>query len=228
MAIGNHGEEKPFPGISGTEALIPEDYEQPYTFFGCEIVTLLELSEGYHDLSVTASPQHELYLGFGPNAFLIDPDESINPGKGDDQGWRYRFMVPQSGLYPFTLLFFDDLTGSSTLTTSGGSASSLEWSVKSPLGTTPLINAPVVGSIKAYIPEFAADRQVQASIELNSMTAQSFSFNTLAGSNYLIEGSGDLRQWKEIAQLRAEGDSTTFRDDRETSSDVYFYRVRLP
>ena len=228
LAIGNHGEEKPFPGISGTEALIPEDYEQPYTFFGCEIVTLLELSEGYHDLSMTASPQHELYLGFGPNAFLIDPDESINPGKGDDQGWRYRFMVPQSGLYPFTLLFFDDLTGSSTLTTSGGSASSLEWSVKSPLGTTPLINAPVAGSIKAYIPEFAADRQVQASIELNSMTAQSFSFNTLAGSNYLIEGSGDLRQWKEIAQLRAEGDSTTFRDDRETSSDVYFYRVRLP
>ena len=228
LAIGNHGDEKPFPGIAGTASLIFEGEDQPSINFGCEIVAILELEEGYHDFSITSSPQHELYLGLGPDAFLLEPDELINPGKTDDQGWRYRFLVPERGFYPFTLLYFDDLTGSSTLTTSGGSASSLEWAVKSPLGTTPLINAPVAGTIRAYIPSFAADKPLITAIELDSISARSFQFNTQSGSTYFIEGSTDLKTWDVIAEVKATDNTTTYEDHRKIYREAYFYRVRLP
>ena len=228
LAIGNHGDEKPFPGIAGTASLIFEGEDQPSINFGCEIVAILELEEGYHDFSITSSPQHELYLGLGPDAFLLEPDELINPGKTDDQGWRYRFLVPERGFYPFTLLYFDDLTGSSTLTTSGGSASSLEWAVKSPLGTTPLINAPVAGTIRAYIPSFAADKPLITAIELDSISARSFQFNTQSGSTYFIEGSTDLKSWDVIAEVKATDSATTYEDHRKIYHEAYFYRVRLP
>jgi len=228
LAIGNHGDEKPFPGIAGTQSLIFPGEEQASINFGCEIVTLLELEAGYHDFSITSSPQHELYLGLGPTALLIEPDELINPGKTDDQGWRYRFMVPTRGFYPFTLLYFDDLTGGSTLTTSGGSASSLEWAVKSPLGTSPLINAPVAGTIRAFIPAFAADKPIITSIELQSIAAGSFQFNTLPGSTYLIEGSADLKSWEVIAEVKASDLTTQYEDLREIFRKAYFYRVRFP
>ena len=164
----------------------------------------------------------------GSDAFLLEPDELINPGKTDDQGWRYRFLVPERGFYPFTLLYFDDLTGSSTLTTSGGSASSLEWAVKSPLGTTPLINASVAGTIRAYIPSFAADKPLITAIELDSISARSFQFNTQSGSTYFIEGSTDLKSWDVIAEVKATDSTTTYEDHRKIYREAYFYRVRLP
>ena len=103
LAIGNHGDEKPFPGIAGTASLIFEEEDQPSINFGCEIVAILELEEGAHDFSITSSPQWmSSTLACSLDAFLLEPDELINPGKTDDQGWRHRFLVPERGFYPFT------------------------------------------------------------------------------------------------------------------------------
>ncbi|MDA7617702.1 hypothetical protein N8703_00170 [Verrucomicrobia bacterium] len=227
LAIGNHGAESSFPGVSGSEILVFEGDEAVSIFFGCEITTILALDEGYHDFSITSSPIHELRMGFGQDARLMEPDASINPGNSDDQGWRYRFYVDEAGFYPFSLLFLDNLTGSSTLTTSGGSASSLEWSVKSAAGTTPLINSDQEVSIAAFIPPHAMDAASRP-IRVTQINAHSFSFNAVAGSVYHVEGSEDLQQWQVLQKITADAPEARFEDEVPMRADTFFYRVVLP
>ena len=150
--VGNKAEEKLFPGINGTESLIPEGEEAPRHHFGLEATAYLDLKKGYYHLEITTTPFHILYVGFGDDAEELFPDESINPGMEDSKAWQYKFVVEKSGLYPFTLLYYDSLSGSSTLTTSGGSASSLEWLSVAPIGLKFLINDDDPQAITAYIP----------------------------------------------------------------------------
>ena len=154
-SIGNKAGEELFPGINGTESLIHEDEEFPVMQFGMEATTYLELKKGYYHMQITTTPWHLLYIGFGDDAEELLPDESVQPGLEDAKPWQYNFIVEKPGLYPFTLLYYDSLEGSSSLTASGGSASSLEWLNVSPMGMKFLINGGYDESIAAYIPPIA-------------------------------------------------------------------------
>ncbi|MEE2615073.1 MAG: hypothetical protein VYC62_05710, partial [Verrucomicrobiota bacterium] len=151
-SIGNKAGEELFPGINGTESLIHKDEEFPVIQFGMEATTYLELKEGYYNMQITTTPIHILYIGFGDDAEELLPDESVLPGTEDAKPWQYNFIVEKPGLYPFTLLYYDSLGGSSSLTASGGSASSLEWLNVAPMGMKFLINGDADQSIAAYIP----------------------------------------------------------------------------
>jgi len=150
--IGNKAGEKLFPGINGTESLIPEGLELPVIHFGLETTALLELDEGYYHMQITTTPIHLLHIGLGDDAVELFPDESVNPGTEDAKAWEYKFVVEKPGLYPFTLLYYDYLGGSSSLTASGGTASSLEWLNVAPTGMKFLINEDDDQSIAAYVP----------------------------------------------------------------------------
>ena len=150
--IGNKAGEKLFPGINGTESLISEEWEFPVIHFGLEATAYLDLKKGYYHMQITTTPGHLLYVGFGDDAEELFPDESVNPGIGDSKAWQYNFVVEKSGVYPFTLLYYDSLSGSSSLTASGGSASSLEWLSVAPTGLKFLINEDDAQAITAYIP----------------------------------------------------------------------------
>jgi len=150
--IGNKAGEKLFPGINGTESLFLEGVEFPVIHFGLEATTYLDLKKGYYHMQITTTPIHSLHIGFGEDAEELYPDESVNPGTGDAQPWQYNFVVEKPGLYPFTLLYYDNLGGSSSLTASGGSASSLEWLNVAPTRKKFLINDDDDHAIVAYIP----------------------------------------------------------------------------
>ena len=150
--IGNKAGEKLFPGINGTESLIPEGLELPVIHFGMETTALLELDEGYYHMQITTTPIHLLHIGLGDDAVELFPDESVNPGIEDAKAWEYKFVVEKPGLYPFTLFYYDYLGGSSSLTASGGTASSLEWLNIAPTGMKFLINEDDDRAITAYIP----------------------------------------------------------------------------
>ncbi len=150
--VGNKAEEKRFPGIDGTESLITEGEEFPSLHFGLEATTYLELKEGYYHLEITTTPFHLLFVGFGDDAEELIPDDTVNPGMEDSKAWQYKFVVEKPGLYPITLLYYDSLSGSSTLTVSGGSASSLEWLSVAPTGLKFLINEDDTQAVTAYIP----------------------------------------------------------------------------
>ncbi|MEC7813086.1 MAG: hypothetical protein VX598_09790, partial [Verrucomicrobiota bacterium] len=150
--IGNKAGEKLFPGINGTESLIPEGWEFPVIHFGLETTAYLDLKKGYYHMQITTTPGHLLHVGFGDEAEELYPDESVNPGLDDAKAWQYKFVVEKPGLYPFTLLYYDYLGGSSSLTASGGTASSLEWLNVAPTGMKFLINEDDDRAITAYIP----------------------------------------------------------------------------
>jgi hypothetical protein len=150
--IGNKAGEKLFPGINGTESLILEGEDFPVIHFGLEATTYLDLKKGYYQMQITTTPIHSLHIGFGEDAEELFPDESVIPGAEDAKPSQYNFVVEKPGLYPFTLLYYDFLGGSSSLTASGGSASSLEWLNVAPVGMKFLINDDDDRAITAYIP----------------------------------------------------------------------------
>ncbi|MEE2947238.1 MAG: hypothetical protein VX392_02875 [Verrucomicrobiota bacterium] len=166
--IGNKAKEKLFPGINGTESLIPEGEEFPLIHFGLEATTFLELEEGYYHMQITTTPIHLLHIGFGDDALELFPDESVIPGTEDAKPWQYNFVVEKPGLYPFTLLYYDNLGGSSSLTASGGSASSLEWLNVAPIGMKFLINDDDDRAITAYIPPDAIAEVKPATMSISS------------------------------------------------------------
>jgi hypothetical protein len=147
--IGNKAGEKLFPGINGTESLFLEGVEFPVIHFGLEATTYLDLKKGYYHMQITTTPIHSLHIGFGEDAEELYPEESA--GTEDAKPWQYNFVVEKPGLYPFTLLYYDNLGGSSSLTASGGSASSLEWLNVAPTRKKFLINDDD-HAIVAYIP----------------------------------------------------------------------------
>ena len=103
-------------------------------------------------MQITTTPIHLLHIGFGDDALELFPDESVIPSTEDAKPWQYNFVVEKSGLYPFTLFYYDNLGGSSSLTASGGAASSLEWLNVAPMGMKFLINEDDERAITAYIP----------------------------------------------------------------------------
>ena len=164
--IGNKAGEKLFPGINGTESLTPEGLELPVIHFGLETTALLELDEGYYHMQITTTPIHLLHIGLGDDAVELSPDESVTPGIEDARAWEYKFVVEKPGLYPFTLFYYDYLGGSSSLTASGGTASSLEWLNIAPTGMKYLINGDDDRAITAYIPPDAIVEMSPASMSV--------------------------------------------------------------
>ena len=215
--IGNKAGEKLFPGINGTESLTPEGLELPVIHFGLETTALLELDEGYYHMQITTTPIHLLHIGLGDDAVELFPDESVTPGIEDARAWEYKFVVEKPGLYPFTLFYYDYLGGSSSLTASGGTASSLEWLNIAPTGMKYLINEDDDRAITAYIPP-------DAIVEMSPATM-----------SVLLQDGNMIVTWSEPGTLQgAEKITGPWNDVVGASSPhpvalgsrVMFYRVR--
>ena len=215
--IGNKAGEKLFPGINGTESLIPEGLEFPVIHFGMETTALLELDEGYYHMQITTTPIHLLYIGFGDDAVELFPDESVTPGIEDAKAWEYKFVVEKPGLYPFTLFYYDYLGGSSSLTASGGTASSLEWLNIAPTGMKFLINEDDDRAITAYIPP---DAIVEVSPATMSVLLQDGNMIVTWSEPGTLQGAKKIiGPWNDVV-----GASSPHPVD--LGSGVMFYRIR--
>ena len=215
--IGNKAGEKLFPGINGTESLIPEGLELPVIHFGLETTALLELDEGYYHMQITTTPIHRLHIGLGDDAVELFPDESVNPGIEDAKAWEYKFVVEKPGLYPFTLFYYDYLGGSSSLTASGGTASSLEWLNIAPTGMKFLINEDDDRAITAYIPP---DAIVEVSPATMSVLLQDGNMIVTWSEPGTLQGAKKIiGPWNDVV-----GASSPHPVD--LGSRVMFYRIR--
>ncbi len=215
--IGNKAGEKLFPGINGTEALTPEGEQMPLIHFGLEATAYLDLKEGYYHLQITTTPGHLLHVGFGDDAEELFPDESVNPGNEDSKAWQYNFVVEKPGLYPFTLFYYDSLSGSSTLTASGGSASSLEWLSLAPAGMKFLINDENAQAIEAYIPPKAIAEVKPATMSVSLQDGKVIVFWSNPGA--LQKAETITGPWNDI--VGAASPHTVPADSKEK-----YYRVR--
>ena len=215
--IGNKAGEKLFPGINGTESLTPEGLELPVIHFGLETTALLELDEGYYHMQITTTPIHLLHIGLGDDAVELFPDESVNPGIEDAKAWEYKFVVEKPGLYPFTLFYYDYLGGSSSLTASGGTASSLEWLNIAPTGMKFLINEDDDRAITAYIPP-------DAIVEMSPATMSVL----LQDGNMIVTWSepGTLQGAKKIIGPWNDVVGASSPHPVDLGSRVMFYRIR--
>ncbi len=215
--IGNKAGEKLFPGINGTESLTPEGLELPVIHFGLETTALLELDEGYYHMQITTTPIHLLHIGLGDDAVELFPDESVNPGIEDAKAWEYKFVVEKPGLYPFTLFYYDYLGGSSSLTASGGTASSLEWLNIAPTGMKFLINEDDDRAITAYIPP---DAIVEVSPATMSVLLQDGNMIVTWSEPGTLQGAKKIiGPWNDVV-----GASSPHPVD--LGSRVMFYRIR--
>ena len=215
--IGNKAGEKLFPGINGTESLTPEGLELPFIHFGLETTALLELDEGYYHMQITTTPIHLLHIGLGDDAVELFPDESVNPGIEDAKAWEYKFVVEKPGLYPFTLFYYDYLGGSSSLTASGGTASSLEWLNIAPTGMKFLINEDDDRAITAYIPP---DAIVEVSPATMSVLLQDGNMIVTWSEPGTLQGAKKIiGPWNDVV-----GASSPHPVD--LGSRVMFYRIR--
>ena len=215
--IGNKAGEKLFPGINGTESLTPEGFELPVIHFGLETTALLELDEGYYHMQITTTPIHLLHIGLGDDAVELFPDESVNPGIEDAKAWEYKFVVEKPGLYPFTLFYYDYLGGSSSLTASGGTASSLEWLNIAPTGMKFLINEDDDRAITAYIPP---DAIVDVSPSTMSVLLQDGNMIITWSEPGVLQGAKKIiGPWNDVV-----GASSPHSED--LGSRVMFYRIR--
>ena len=215
--IGNKAGEKLFPGINGTESLIPEGLELPVIHFGLETTALLELDEGYYHMQITTTPIHLLHIGLGDDAVELFPDESVNPGTEDAKAWEYKFVVEKPGLYPFTLFYYDYLGGSSSLTASGGTASSLEWLNIAPTGMKFLINEDDDQAITAYIPP---DAIVEVSPATMSVLLQDGNMIVTWSEAGMLQGAKKITgPWNDVVGASSPHPVAL-------GSRVMFYRVR--
>ncbi len=215
--IGNKAGEKLFPGINGTESLTPEGLELPVIHFGLETTALLELDEGYYHMQITTTPIHLLHIGLGDDAVELSPDESVTPGIEDARAWEYKFVVEKPGLYPFTLFYYDYLGGSSSLTASGGTASSLEWLNIDPTGMKYLINGDDDRAITAYIPP---DAIVEMSPATMSVLRQDGNMIVTWSEPGTLQGAEKITgPWNDVVGASSPHSVAL-------GSSVMFYRVR--
>ena len=215
--IGNKAGEKLFPGINGTESLTPEGLELPVIHFGLETTALLELDEGYYHMQITTTPIHLLHIGLGDDAVELSPDESVTPGIEDARAWEYKFVVEKPGLYPFTLFYYDYLGGSSSLTASGGTASSLEWLNIAPTGMKYLINGDDDRAITAYIPP---DAIVEMSPATMSVLRQDGNMIVTWSEPGTLQGAEKITgPWNDVVGASSPHSVAL-------GSSVMFYRVR--
>ena len=156
-------------------------------------------------------------IGFGEDAVELFPDESANPGMEDAKAWQYNFIVEKPGLYPFTLLYHDFLGGSSSLTASGGSASSLEWLNVAPIGMRLLINDDDGRAIPSYIPPNTITEVKPAEMSLSMQDGKVIVTWNEAG--FLQESEKVTGPWKDVVDA---GSPYTI----APHSKANFYRVR--
>ena len=55
----------------------------------------------------------------------------------------------------------------------------------------------------------------------------SLSFETKAGLTYEIEASHDLKKWEEIGEVKGNGGSVDFIDQREALFNNQYYRIKI-
>jgi surface-anchored protein len=58
-------------------------------------------------------------------------------------------------------------------------------------------------------------------------TPFSLTFETKAGLTYKIEASHDLKKWEEIGEVKGNGGSVDFIDQREALFNIQYYRVKI-
>jgi len=152
---GDFSNEFNFPGIDPTVQPDPND-------MAMEILAYLELSPGVHTFGVVSDDGFQLSSGAGfsdPNALVLGQKTS-----GTFNG-TFDFVVPQGGLYPFRMIWFER----------GGGANVELFSVDRSTGVMTLINdLNATGAVKAFTSLAAANIVLEsvASLATSSFAAE--------------------------------------------------------
>jgi hypothetical protein len=191
-----NGTSIPFPGIPGATGSKEN--------FAAEVLTYIQLpAAGYYQMAVRSDDGFRLTAGLSgdPNALVL----GLFEGAREPLDTIFGFQVPQVGVYPFRLLYYQ-----------GGGGASLKWSSVSDAGDQVLINDPTDPTA------FQAFRSISSSgtnpspfitLQLSGSTAV---FTWPGGGT--LESSGDLKTWTTV-----QGASSPY---RVAASGTQFYRVR--
>jgi hypothetical protein len=139
--------DQPVPGIPGTGAHTDN--------IAAEIVGWLELPAGLVKMGVNSDDGFRVTVG--TNASPTAPELGVFEGGRGDADSLFSFLVPQAGLYPFRLIWYEGNGGASveyfTLNAAGQkvlvndravATAVRSWYKVLPVAAAPIINAPVV------------------------------------------------------------------------------------
>lgn len=104
---GNFGPDKPIPGIPGITASTDN--------IAAEIRTFIELKAGFHRMAVNSDDGFVLSSSLNPRDALAAQLGLFNGGRGAADSF-FDFAVEESGIYPFTLYWWE-----------GGGGANVEW-----------------------------------------------------------------------------------------------------
>jgi hypothetical protein len=154
--------------------------------FAVEIEAYLDLSAGTHRFGVNTDDGFKISSGASLN------DKSVTPldfHSGGPANQTFDFFVPEAGLYPFRMVWYER---------SGGA--SAEWySIDPGTGTTNLINDPSVpNAVKAYTAVSAPAITLQSASVVNGLYAAetSATFDTGAGTITIPIGTTGSRFYR--------------------------------
>jgi sulfur carrier protein ThiS len=176
---GNFGNEFNFPGIDPAVQTDPND-------MAMEILTYLELSPGVHTFGVVSDDGFQLSSGASfsdPNALVLGQKTS-----GTFNG-TFDFVVPQGGIYPFRMIWFER----------GGGASVELFSVNRSTNVLTLINDPnATDAIKAYTSLAAAGIVLESASSLapSSFAAESGAVVDTNAKTVTVARSGNQRFYR--------------------------------
>jgi hypothetical protein len=200
----------PFPGVATT---LPGSYTNYPFYFALAAVTYLPLTNGVYRFAVLSDDGFQLSLGTAPQSTPVIM--SYNGGRGvtDSSNPSVQdFVVQQSGIYPFCLLYFQ-----------AGSDSVLQWySINRATGQASLINDPAnAGAIPAWqlVP-------VQIMNPMRQGAGFSFSFQAPGAHTNKVQFTGQLTTpvWQTLTNFPGLGAQTTVTDAFATNGGR-FYRV---
>ncbi len=183
--------------------------------FAVEIQAWLELPTGVHRFGVVSDDGYKISSG----ASLSEKDPVLAFHNGGPANETFEFVVPQAGLYPFRMIWYER----------GGSAYAEWFSVDPTSGTRTLINDPATPSaIKAY---------TSVSVPLSQVTILNphfegndfvLSFQSETAKAYTIESSADLNSWGSSGVTATGTGGVLNLPIPSPTAPRTFYRVRTP
>jgi hypothetical protein len=180
-----------------------------------EILTLLDLPAGAQRFGVRSDDGYKIISGTALNDLNTTPLAFHNGGPADE---TFDFVVPQAGLYPFRMVWYER-----------GGAANVEWfSVDTASGTRTLINDPnTPAALKAFTGLSAPPTGVtilNPQIQTNNFV---MSFQTETGKTYAVQFSSDLASWGSsgVAPVSGNGSVVNVFIPAQTVSNAY-YRVQ--
>jgi hypothetical protein len=180
-----------------------------------EIRAYLDLPAGFFRFGVRCDDGYKIVSGTALNDLNTTPLAFHNGGPADEM---FDFVVPQAGLYPFRMVWYER-----------GGGAFVEWfSVDRITGTRTLINDPNTSTaLKAFASLSAPPTGV--TILNPQLQANSFalSFQSETGRTYTVQSSPDLNSWNSSGVAPVSGNGAVLNVSIPIpAASQTFYRVQ--